>query len=249
MKCVIVVVLLFAFASAQRGGKIRNQYKPKCNTLCPAVYDPVCGTNGVTYSNQCEYEKAVCGIPSCSKVKIAYRDECKRTRTKRELPPSPEPPIKRCIRFCLKIYMPVCGSNGVTYGNKCTFENAKCRAGAAGKDWVIKHQGACKKPKCPTFCPYNYNPVCGSNGKTYANKCLFNVAKCKAGADWTIAHEGRCCNRACTFMYDPVCASNGETYSNKCVFRVEKCRAGTSGRTWRILYKGECKTPPVLPED
>lgn len=77
-----------------------------------------------------------------------------------------------CI--CPKIYAPVCGVDGKTYGNSCL-------AACAGVK--VAYQGACKEP---CFCPQVYDPVCGSDGRTYGNACM---ARC---AGITVYTPGEC---------------------------------------------------------
>ena len=31
---------------------------------------------------------------------------------------------------------------------------------------------------CPKYCPLHYSPLCGSDGRTYANECGFKIAQC-----------------------------------------------------------------------
>ena len=40
-------------------------------------------------------------------------------------------------------------------------------------------------------CPSNYSPVCGSNGRTYSNKCQLARASC-GNPNLQVAHEGTC---------------------------------------------------------
>ena len=47
-------------------------------------------------------------------------------------------------------------------------------------------------PACNKGCPRIYRPVCGTDGKTYANQCLLDIAKCKSGGKIRRDHIGRC---------------------------------------------------------
>jgi len=145
------------------------------------------------------------------------------------------------LGMCARIYRPVCGSDGKSYPNKCELCHHSARL---DKGLTIEHLGLCRIEVGATAspedtvrcdedieegkCTREYDPICGTDGNTYNNKCLYCIEKIRNGhRDLSVKRMGVCVPEdyclertkmgACPFIYMPVCANDGKTYPNLCV--------------------------------
>ncbi|XP_040461072.1 double-headed protease inhibitor, submandibular gland-like isoform X1 [Falco naumanni] len=154
---------------------------------CPRNYDPVCGTDGVTYPNQCSLCREILVRRDLDKK---HDGKCVKLDCTGYLKSRSGYPVP-----CTLEYRPICATNGVTYTNKCAF----CHAVANGLDIDMQSDGECvqqiecsKQKDVNPICTEEYDPFCGSDGNTYGNKCYFCNAVLQRRGRLFLRHRGEC---------------------------------------------------------
>lgn len=193
----------------------------KCVRSCALSAEKVCGTDGVTYQNECEMQKAAC--LSKKQINVSKRQPC------------PEPvascqkkctaPYSSCVihsgseercecpQGCSKVIQQVCGSDKVTYNSKCLLEKAACENNkeitivkpGPCEGAVASHRVICGAHVCPPYskcdsigncvcadCSNDGKMVCGSDGRTYNDFCKLQKKACEKNSTLKMAWKGPC---------------------------------------------------------
>ncbi|XP_066966425.1 agrin-like [Macrobrachium rosenbergii] len=262
----------------------------QCNSSCSTTLSPVCASDGRTYSNECVMNFEACSRRRI--LAVMYRGECSsgvnpcgavRCGTGQGCVVNQYGVATcQCRQWCPPILRPVCGTDGTTYDSKCHLHRESCLSQSsvkiafvgscgsggpcegykceAGGICVEKYgQAECECPKCGG----EYEPVCGSDRRTYHSRCLLERNNCVERESVQLLHEGPCdackgidcgefgmcevdsegfgrcsCHTNCSqALGGQVCGSDGETYASECHLHMKAC---SSQNQIKVSHKGNC---------
>lgn len=173
----------FASARASSRPDVPNRGPVRCETECNDTYWPVCATNGKTYPNFCLYAIAACKNKSLA---IAYTDAClSESDVEDTSAPTPSPTV--IVPATTATPAPNTGADQ---------QVAEPKHDDLGTTTTAEEHSADENDSCTMFCTRQYEPVCGSDGVTYGNLCMFDEANCRAHGRLQVVAEHECPTKA-----------------------------------------------------
>ncbi len=178
---IIVLVTGVSLVVADMAFQDSRESRDEDNVVCYDIYQPVCGVDGETYSNDCYARR--------EGVEIDYEGECmndtQEADDKEEYVNDSEELVA-----CTREYAPVCGVDGNTYSNRCVAEEqnnvevayeGECNADNREENGEEGSKVYCTPEQHEAeICTMEWAPVCGDDGNTYGNAC----AACAEGLEY-----------------------------------------------------------------
>uniref|UniRef100_A0A673M1Y2 Agrin n=1 Tax=Sinocyclocheilus rhinocerous TaxID=307959 RepID=A0A673M1Y2_9TELE len=228
----------------------------ECSDTCPQDQDPVCGSDGHTYSSSCQMKAMGCALQK--QIQMQHKRPCAdESCTNCSFGAICDAQTGRCVcpKGCLETRQPVCGSDGMTYENECKLNVEAC---TKQLDLRVVAHGECKtcgstvcswgarcvqnQCECQQCTGQPVKPVCGSDGTTYDNDCELRLASCKKQRKIEVTKPGVC---------DEDCGSGGSGSGSE---TCEQDRCQRYGGSWdddteddRCVCDFNCQTVPRSP--
>ncbi|XP_059489146.1 agrin-like isoform X2 [Neocloeon triangulifer] len=188
----------------------------ECPT-CPAEFSPACGSDGLSYDNECKLRLEACLRKK--EITLLYDGLCNGCESKQcdfyAVCESDGSGSSKCVcpQICpADVLSAVCGSDGRTYRSECELRIHACKT---QKMLLVAHKGdcdACLEVKCkfgavceagecvcPGACPASKTEsICASDGITYASECEMVRAGCAASQELQVEFYGECTEKLVT---------------------------------------------------
>ena len=136
--------------------QLNARRQPECNCFesCALELDPVCGTDGKTYMNNCFLRLESCrrGVTGSNQLQLLFKGDCEDGRNPCDdvtcganaecVASSMSGARCVCPQQCPRYLRPVCGSDGRTYDNECELRRVTCEN---GDDVSVDFVGVCSE--------------------------------------------------------------------------------------------------------
>ncbi|XP_051154479.1 agrin-like isoform X3 [Leptopilina boulardi] len=233
----------------------------ECGPKCEPVMRPVCAKGGRTYPSLCELKQQACLTKS--NIDLAYTGNCG----------SKSPCLSKVCQWgavcaengdtatcecptCPAEFQPVCGNDGISYGNECKLRLEACQHRREIRVLYTGLCNGCENKKCDYYaecesdnggeanciCPKSCEnvtqvagattKVCGSNGITYASECALKKAACEVQILIEINYRGDC----------ELCSNVECENDAHCVAGVCVCPKNCPNKSGEIVCGSDAKT-------